>query len=240
MFNDDGMLDKSKIREQPRWAIWHSFLIIAIVLSISSLLTSFFAGTKNVIDFALLLYLIQFAFYGLLPCYIACVHYGHKPASLGLVFNKEKVHLIFHFGAIWGISLYVINVLISLLQGLIFSGYNYDMQSILQLMQSSQNGWETAGLVICVVLLAPICEEIFFRGFLFSAIKAKFGRWIGIIASAAIFSLMHFDLWVILPLFAGGIGFAYIYDKYGNIFINIFAHMVWNSIAISLFFRVLK
>jgi len=217
-----------------------SFLIIGIVWGFSSFLSGFAAAADNLVGYTLIIYLIQFACYGLIPFYIVCIHYGHKPSSLGFKFDREKLHLVIHFGAIWGIYLYVLNVLITIFQGLIFPGYEYNLQSILQIIQSAKNSWEIAALVVCIVILAPISEEIFFRGFLFTAIKARFGRRIAIFASAVIFSLLHFDLWVLLPMFVGGIGFAYIYDKYGNILLNIFAHIVWNSIALSLFFRILR
>ena len=51
--------------------------------------------------------------------------------------------------------------------------------------------------IVYGIILAPLIEEIFFRGFLFYRIKSKIGLKSGIIISSLIFALLHFDLNII-------------------------------------------
>jgi membrane protease YdiL (CAAX protease family) len=56
----------------------------------------------------------------------------------------------------------------------------------------------------------------------------------GIVLSALFFSIMHFDIYRLLPIAAGGAGLAYLYERTGNIWTNIIAHAVWNGVMIAL------
>ncbi len=70
-------------------------------------------------------------------------------------------------------------------------------------------------------------EEVYFRGFLYPALRQHFGAAKGIIITALFFSCMHFDLYRLIPIAAGGIGLTYLYERSGNIWTNIIAHGVW-------------
>jgi len=41
------------------------------------------------------------------------------------------------------------------------------------------------------VIIAPICEEIVFRGYLYKAFRDRFRPWYAIVLSAALFSAIH-------------------------------------------------
>jgi len=50
-------------------------------------------------------------------------------------------------------------------------------------------------------IIAPIAEEIVFRGVLLSALDRRWGAWSAIIISSVVFSLMHVTLFAIPPIF---------------------------------------
>jgi membrane protease YdiL (CAAX protease family) len=88
-----------------------------------------------------------------------------------------------------------------------------------------------------VGVLAPIAEELFFRGLLYGAIRKRgdFLRsdrktiWFSIIVSSAIFSAIHFQLLLFPALFVVGIIFAWIYEKYQRLAPAIWAHIGFNA-----------
>lgn len=83
-----------------------------------------------------------------------------------------------------------------------------------------------------VALMPAICEEIFFRGFIFTSFKGKGSSKIAIITSGILFGFMHMDFLRIIPTSILGIIFAYTVYKSESIFIAMILHFINNSIAV--------
>lgn len=86
--------------------------------------------------------------------------------------------------------------------------------------------------LISVVLLAPILEEILFRGLIFNRLNSKFKTWTSIIISALIFGLIHGNIIQTINATILGIAFAYIYSKTHNLIPCIIGHFLNNLISI--------
>ena len=84
---------------------------------------------------------------------------------------------------------------------------------------------------VAVLLVAPLAEEIFHRGFLVGAIRRRWGAIAAVPLSAAIFSALHFDVGSLIPFFVVGVAFALAYLKSGNLWASISAHFVFNLVA---------
>lgn len=93
------------------------------------------------------------------------------------------------------------------------------------------------GISIC--LIAPIVEELVFRGLLFTIIKDRFGSIAAIILPAVFFALLHIkynnggsqNIFVIVT-FVDAVFYAYIRNKTNSIFITILLHCIGNSLAL--------
>jgi len=89
-----------------------------------------------------------------------------------------------------------------------------------------------AGLLI--VVFAPISEEIFFRGFMFGALRTRLSLWPAAAISAFVFGLLHLssgDFSVVPPLMVLGLLFAWLYEYTGSLGPPIVLHMINNAIA---------
>ena len=84
---------------------------------------------------------------------------------------------------------------------------------------------------ITVVLLAPLSEEVFHRGFVFAGLASRWGVWSAIVASAALFALAHATFAVIVPAFLSGLLFAWVFWRTGSIWPVMVAHVVQNFAA---------
>ncbi len=84
---------------------------------------------------------------------------------------------------------------------------------------------------IAVLLMAPLAEEIFHRGFLVGAIARRWGPAAAVVISAAIFSVLHFDVGSLIPFFIVGVAFALAYLKSRNLWASISAHFIFNLVA---------
>jgi membrane protease YdiL (CAAX protease family) len=88
--------------------------------------------------------------------------------------------------------------------------------------------------VLAVVILAPIAEEVFFRGVVFNALLREAGsRW-AYIGSAALFAVIHLELVAMLPLFGLGLALAWVYQRSRNLLAPIAMHATVNGLAVAL------
>ena len=95
-------------------------------------------------------------------------------------------------------------------------------------------------LVLTVVVLAPVSEELFYRGLLYGAIRKRFKsdqskaltKWFPIITSSLIFSAVHLQLLLFPALFFVGITFALIYEKSQRLAPAIWAHVGFNATTV--------
>jgi membrane protease YdiL (CAAX protease family) len=89
--------------------------------------------------------------------------------------------------------------------------------------------------VMAIVVLAPVAEEIFFRGFFFAGLRKRWSLWPSALLSGAIFGLVHAPTGptAAIPLAGLGVGLAWLYNKTGSIYPSMLAHFLNNAIAIS-------
>jgi len=88
-------------------------------------------------------------------------------------------------------------------------------------------------VVVAGVSIAPaLSEEIFFRGFLQRGLERRFGRWPGILATAAVFGILHGVTRA--PLIAAlGVLFGWMASRSGSVWPSVAAHALTNGIAIA-------
>jgi membrane protease YdiL (CAAX protease family) len=88
--------------------------------------------------------------------------------------------------------------------------------------------------VLVAVIMAPLFEETFFRGFLFRGFATSWGWVWGAVASATVFGLAHLQLSVFLPLFALGFALAWVYKRTGSLWTSIALHSLFNAVSVFL------
>ena len=81
-------------------------------------------------------------------------------------------------------------------------------------------------------VIAPIVEEIFFRGFLFQGFRQKYGWMPAIFLSSAIFGAAHLDPVSLIPTFVLGCVLAYIYHRSNSVWPGILFHAAINSFSL--------
>ena len=83
--------------------------------------------------------------------------------------------------------------------------------------------------IIMTVFVAPVLEEIVFRGVIMNNLK-KYGIKTAIIVSSLFFGLSHYNVYMIIPAFFTGIIFSYVAYKY-SIKYSILIHFFINAIT---------
>ena len=98
-----------------------------------------------------------------------------------------------------------------------------------------EGGWMLVVAVVLATVIAPIVEEVGFRGMLYGALRGKMGVWPSAAVSALVFALIHpaFPLQV-LPIMALGIVLALLREKTGSLVAPIICHAINNTAALLL------
>lgn len=84
--------------------------------------------------------------------------------------------------------------------------------------------------VLVVVILAPIVEELVFRGFMAETFRSR-GKWVAICVSALAFALAHLRLFGVPYFFVGGVILGLVYFHRG-LLASISAHAAFNGMLL--------
>jgi len=87
--------------------------------------------------------------------------------------------------------------------------------------------------IVTVCIVAPVFEEILFRGIVFRGLLASQRLWVAISLSSLLFAMLHpLPYWP--AIFSMGVALSLIYHRTGNIVISIWAHALWNCLMLYL------
>ena len=91
---------------------------------------------------------------------------------------------------------------------------------------------------VLIVGIAPLSEELFFRGFMFGGLRRRLPFLLAALASACVWGLFHYTgpgSWgVVLQLSIFGIALAWLYERTGSIWPTIAVHALNNALAFTL------
>ena len=149
--------------------------------------------------------------------------YGHKSSNWKIW--KCIAAAVVGFLAAYAIS----NILAILGLNELFNVYNTAAESTFA-------GKPVVLLIIVTVIIGPIAEEIIFRFMTFGRMRFYLGSKWAIILSSLLFGIYHANMLQLIYCTLLGIVLAIIYDKSGNLWITIAAHMAINLAGITAYF----
>lgn len=87
-------------------------------------------------------------------------------------------------------------------------------------------------MIFFTLIVAPVIEEIIFRGLIFQSLRQKMNLKMAVILGALIFGLWHINLYTALCAFFMGIILSIFYMQYKSIFVPIIIHIGANAIGL--------
>ena len=81
------------------------------------------------------------------------------------------------------------------------------------------------------ILVAPVSEELIFRGYIYAAIKRYLGIPAGILLNAALFAAVHLDIAALVPLFVLALCFSLVYEATGSLLVSTTMHSLFNLVT---------
>lgn len=137
----------------------------------------------------------------------------------------------FYFLIMWGLMFLLNSVMASL-----NAAYGWGMKEQVLVTQASESSEKFAVVALTSILLAPVVEELFFRGVMFRIFTRVLNPFEAAVLGSLVFAGLHFSWFQFLPLFAMGMVLQIAYLKNRSMFGNILMHCVSNGTTILLLF----
>jgi membrane protease YdiL (CAAX protease family) len=102
---------------------------------------------------------------------------------------------------------------------------------LLEQVLDGRNSTALALLAFTAVVLAPLFEELLFRGVLMPVIGSYWGNFAGVAISALVFALAHLSLSEAAPLTVLGLSLGWVRLRSGSLFSCVVMHGLWNSLT---------
>lgn len=145
-----------------------------------------------------------------------------RSAGLALFYFLATLPIIYGVSAVWSASIEILRRRF---------GWEIDLpvQDAIMLFRESDNFGLILAFIILAVVIAPIVEEIVFRGGVMRFLMGRFSLTTAIILSGFVFGLVHGNLQSLPGLVTVGIILGVVYQKTGNLKVPVFYHAYFNA-----------
>lgn len=97
-------------------------------------------------------------------------------------------------------------------------------------------------MIIAAAVIAPLVEELFFRGFIYGVMKRYTDGLFAALCSSILFAVVHMHVGTLLPLALLALIFCALYERTGSLLVPMLLHAAFNSVSlvVMLFFPEVK
>jgi uncharacterized protein len=212
-------------RRTHRWGIGAYVLVEAVFVGISLLIGLAFRGERLSVVMLTLALAVPTVLAAAVAVLITRLRGNGPRADLGLVWSWHDIRL----GAAYGFGGLVVTVPAALLYAALV-GPQRASSAVGDVFGGLRAGPAAAvGVALVVVLLAPLCEEIVYRGLLWGAIE-RYGppRWVPFVVTTLLFAVAHFEFTRTPLLFVVALPIAFARLRTGRLAASVVAHQVNN------------
>jgi membrane protease YdiL (CAAX protease family) len=151
------------------------------------------------------------------------LHWKKMPSRLGLalLYYLAALPLLWFYSALYQL----------LLQRF---GYDFYLQDVVEILTAPAVWPIRTALFFIVIVVAPVFEEVVFRGILLPFTVRRIGFWPGILLISLIFGALHLHLPSFLPLFLLSITFSLAYARTQSLLVTIGMHAAFNAVTVIL------
>ncbi|MDF7826078.1 type II CAAX endopeptidase family protein [Pontiellaceae bacterium B12227] len=111
------------------------------------------------------------------------------------------------------------------------SSSEVELQEVAQIV-SGNLSWVEILYILTAIFVAPVYEELMFRGVLFPYCVKRAGLVPATLAVSVLFALMHFHLPSFVPLLMLSAALCLTYRRTGSLWTSIGVHMIFNAVSI--------
>lgn len=152
----------------------------------------------------------------------AAVYRAKKPSAFCGITDQPKKNL-------W--PLVPLGMLMNIAVGLIFTLLPPAWIESYQTAAATVAGGMDLASILAAAVVAPVCEEVVFRGFAYSCFKKAMPRAAAIALQGILFGVMHGQpLWIAYAVIVGAV-LALMRDRYGSLLAPITMHIAFNAVS---------
>lgn len=89
-------------------------------------------------------------------------------------------------------------------------------------------------MTVCVCLLAPVLEEMLFRGIILRSFLQQYSKWTAIVGSATLFGFFHLNLYQYVGALITGLFLGWLYERTRSLLPCIALHAAYNTSVVLL------
>lgn len=202
--------------------VWLGFVILGLALAVAIALSFLTHSLSLDPNLGLIVSLAELLL--LAPVWWLTVRkYGVGWEVLGLrSFKGEMVGV--------GCGLMILSYIFNFFYGLFLALFGLRIQiDLVPIFAQLSSPWL---LLVGGAIVAPVVEEIFFRGFVFAGLRPRYGWQRAALVSSGLFALIHFTPTAVIPIIILGYIFAYLYHRSNSIWPAIIMHASTNALAL--------
>jgi len=204
--------------------VWVGLTVLALWLIVSILVSVWVSFLPLDLDVGLMVSLAELLL--LVPVWWLTVRkYKVGWKALGLRSFKGRM-------AGLGCGLMILSFVFNLFYSLFLALFDLRMQvDLVPIFAELSSPW---WLLVGGVIVAPVAEEVFFRGFVFAGLRQRYDWKKAAFISSALFAVIHVAPTAMIPIFILGYIFAYLYHRSNSIWPAILMHVSTNALALGL------
>lgn len=151
------------------------------------------------------------------------------PAAFG--FKNKSWTRVTGYGLLTGLITVVVGLELGWICGELFMrlGLNPEPQQAVRIMQTTTVASRQVFYGVVAIGLAPVAEELLFRGLLYPTLKQAGYPRMALWGSAILFALIHMNLLALIPLTFVALMLTWLYEETDNLIAPIIAHSLFNA-----------
>lgn len=161
--------------------------------------------------------------------YFTVRKYKTKLIALGISSKNISRNIFYGIIGYIAVAPILLTTLIVISVVMNFMHYAPKEQAVVRLFMKEEDGGFLLYTVIFASLIGPIIEELFFRGFMYNALKKYIGIFWAAVGTASIFAMLHTYAVGFIPILLLGLLLAYLYEKTGTLVAPMTVHMIHNT-----------
>lgn len=214
-------------------SIRQAILLLVLVFFLMIMLSIFVMILEEIVDFPFTKHPITLAFINLIAVGLILM-WGLKKAKASFkeVFSFKPVRMLLFLPI--ALTIIGVGILLSELDNLLRTVLPIPSgiaDFITDLLLGQTSLW---GSFVVLVVVAPLIEELLFRGFILRGFLSHYSKRKAVLASAILFGAFHLNPWQFLGATIGGVLLAWLFVRTRSLLPCIFGHALINAVPIIL------